>query len=387
MNHRFLNCLLIAFLLISCVDPNDPALFSTVNTLVVDGLITNLNEPQLVRLNQSKADPLTGRFGTIPVRQAIVEVIVDSVQVISFHETEAGRYQAPNDFVGQTGHRYQLRFTLQDGRTYASTTEVMQPVPAIDKVYAQFNPKSLPPAEALKGGYAAAHDFYVDWQDPAGQVNYYRWDWIDWERQEWCQSCRGGLYQIADEQGNLIEDCVNYKFTYPYYDYNCRTPCWEIIRSVGLNLFSDQLSNGKFQQGRRVAQVPVYSKEHCLVEIRQASLTSAAYAYIKKLSDQTQNTGGVADTPASIPVGNVLNRNAPNELVVGYFSASAVSSVRFWLNRADATGFAPGLYEAFNDGRTPITEPSSSGRYRPPLAVCVPGDSRTPIKPDGWRDK
>lgn len=387
MSYRFISCLIGAFLLAGCVDPDDPALFGTVNTLVVDGLITNLIEPQLVRLNQSKADPLTGRFGTIPVRQATVEVIVDSAQVIPFHETEAGRYQAPSDFVGQVGHRYQLRFTLQDGHAYASTTEVMRPVPAIDKVAAQYNPKSLSPAEQLKGGYAAAHDFYIDWQDPASQTNYYRWDWIDWERQEWCRTCHGGLYQIMDSQGNLIEDCVNSQYGNFSYDYNCRTPCWEIIHGIGLNLFSDQYTNGNKQQGWRVAQIPIYSKEHCLVEIRQSSLTPTAYTYLKRLSDQTQKAGGVADTPASIPVGNVGNRKMPNELVVGYFSASAVSSVRYWLTRSDAPGFAPGLYQAFNDGNDPVNEPSNFGRYRPPLAVCVLSDSRTPVRPDGWRDK
>ncbi|GAB3954163.1 hypothetical protein GCM10028805_39130 [Spirosoma harenae] len=380
-----LKFLLLIYLLTGCVDPDGALVFSRVNTIVVDGVITNLAEPQLIRLNQSKADPLTGRYGTIPLSKAAVDVVVDSMEVIRFQETDPGRYQAPDGFIGQIGHSYQLRFVLSDGRSYESTQQVMQAVPPIARVYATFNSKSLAPAQQLDGGYVAAHDFFIDWQDPVNQHNYYRWDWIDWERQEWCHSCHGGLYQITDANGNLIEDCVNEKFTYPYYDYNCRTACWEIIHSSQLNVLDDVYSNGGTVKARLVAQVPLYWKQHCLIEIRQSSLSESAYTYLKKLRDQTQNTGGVADAPGSIPVGNVKNRTTPNELVVGYFTASAVSAQRYWLTRNDAVGFTPGLFKALN-GHDPIGEPSSSARYRPPLAVCAPSDSRTPIKPTGWQD-
>lgn len=375
-----------AFLVpVACVDPLELTLRGTVDVVVVDGTITNLSEPQIIRLNRSRADPLTGRFSTRPLERAAVEVVIDSTAVIAFQEMEAGRYQAPDEFVGQIGHAYQLRFTLPDGARYKTDQQVMQTVPPIARIRAQFNPNSLSPAQQLSGVYAAAHDFYVDFADPADQRNYYRWDWIDWERQEWCRSCNGGRYFVNDPNGNLLEDCANEQFTYPSYDYNCRTTCWEIIYGNDLNIFNDQNTNGNSIAGRRVAQVPLYSKEHCLVEIRQNSLTSSAYSYFKTLGDQTQRTGGLADTPPAAPIGNVCNRANSTEAVAGYFTASAVTSQRYWLTRSDATGFAPGLFQGLNDGRTPTNEQSIE-RFRPPLAVCVPSDTRTPVKPDGWRD-
>lgn len=323
-------CLGVSLVPVSCVDPLDLSLRATVNVVVVDGTITNLTEPQIIRLNRSRADPLTGRFSTTPLAKAQVAVVVDSTAVIAFYETEAGRYQAPDGFVGQVGHRHQLRFTLSDGTThYESDQQTMQAVPPITTVRARFNPNSLSPAQQLTGGYAAAHDFYVDFTDPIDQRNYYRWDWIDWERQEWCRSCNGGLYQINDAKGNLIEDCMNNQFTYPSYDYNCRTTCWEIVYGNDLRVFSDQNTNGNPIAGYRVAQVPLYSKERCLVEIRQNSLTPSAYSYFKTLSDQTQRTGGLADTPPAAPIGNVRNRANPVEVVAGYFTTSAVTSQRY----------------------------------------------------------
>ena len=379
-------CLPVALLSLACVDPAETAFNATVNVVVVDGTITNVSGAQTIQLNRSQADPFTGRFSTTPLGRAQVEIVVDSVRVVLFGETGVGRYEAPAGFVGQVGHAYQLRFTLPGGARYESDQQLMQPVPPIARLQARFNPNSLSPAQQLQGSYAAAHDFYVDINDPADQRNYYRWEWIDWERQEWCRTCNGGLYFVNDATGNLLENCVAINSGGPLtYDYNCRTTCWEIVNGNDLSLFSDQNTNGSRIAGRRVAQVPLYSKERCLIEIRQNSLTPAAYSYFKTLGDQTQRTGGIADTPPAAPIGNVGNRANPAEAVAGYFTASAVTSQRYWLTRSDAVGFAPGLFQGLNGGRNPVNE-QSLVRDRPPLAVCVPSDTRTPVKPEGWRE-
>src|SRR4051812_46887509 len=102
---------IIFLFMVSCVDSVDILNRGTVNVVVVEGTITNLSEPQVIRLNRSKADPLTGRFGSTPLTRVTVSVIVDSSQVISFTESDSGTYEAPNDFIGKIGHSYQLQFT------------------------------------------------------------------------------------------------------------------------------------------------------------------------------------------------------------------------------------------------------------------------------------
>lgn len=383
---KWLMCLGTSVSLLACVDPVESTINSSLNVLIVDATITDKAEPQIIRLNRSQADLLSGRFGYVPVTKANVQLVMDSVQVVSAPETTDGRYQLPADFKGQVGHVYQLKFTLPDGTRYESAPEQLKPVAPIGQVRVRFNPASLNAIERLNNIYSAAHDFYVDFADPADQTNYYRWEWVDWERQEWCRTCSGGLYQIRDAQGNLIEDCVNYNFnsSYTAYDYNCRTTCWEILSSNNLVVFSDQFSNGNPVKGLLVGRIPLYSKEPCLVEIRQSSLTKTAYNYLKRLNDETQAAGGVAGGQPALLVGNVYNVARRNEPVVGFFTVSSVSSVRYWLPRTDATGIAPGLFQALN-GHAPFNEPSS-GRDRPPLAVCLSSDSRTPFKPEGWQE-
>ncbi len=407
--------LFIGLFATACVAPFEQTLSERVNLIVVEGTLTNLDEPQSIRLNRSKSDSLTGRFGSLPLTGLPVEIVMDSAQVIVLHETEAGHYQAPDGFRGQVGHRYQLRFTLKDGTRYESNQEVMPAVPAIDRVSARFNPTSLP-AQLYNGTinqYRGAHEVSVDWQDPADVHNYYRWDWQLWERQDWCHTCIQGFYEAYDpnEPTKRFEDCYappQFQFLgdnyggYVYYfvnDYPCRTRCWEILYNTGLNVFDDRYSNGGRIEGRGIARIPYYQSSGCLIEIRQSSLTPEAYTYFSLFQVQTQNAGGIADTPPTALGGNVKNKANDRENVVGYFTASAVSARRYWIDRNDATGQPQGLFEALN-GRLPSREEAidpNTGKGKPkdpligvvpkePAALCVPSDSRTPVKPEGWRD-
>jgi hypothetical protein len=428
------NYLLIIPLLTGCVDAYEPKFKSTVNVVVVDGTITNLAEPQTVWLNRSKADSVTGRFGNAPITAAQVEVIVNGSQVVKLTETAIGKYELPRGFQGNVGSSYQLRFRLEDGTQYESKAEVLQAAPPISTINVQFNTQSLPPFQMK--GFRAAHDFYLDTQDPAGEQNFYRWDWALYEKQDWCRSCSQGVYSVTTilpktyfynyfvAGKELLEDC----FVPPYdpspgapqvnkapftYDYRCRTQCWEIIRNYNLNLFDDALTNGGAISARKVAQIPYYDHNPCLVEIRQSALSKAAFRYFKLVEAQTQNTGGLADTPPAAPIGNIYNVANRNEAVVGYFGASGVSTVRYWLDRKDANippygakdekgDYLTGIEELFfalND-RRPNPEPTPpytgerpepaiqiwGGPPRVPTAICIESDGRTANKPVGWRD-
>lgn len=418
-------------LLVACVDPIDLPISATVNVVVVDGTITNLPEAQIIRINRSKSDPLTGRFGSTPITKAVVDVLVDSIQVIPCHETEAGSYQLPSDFKGQIGRSYQVKITLSDGTHYESTQQVMVPVPPISRVSSRFNPASLSATLPLDGGYRAGHDVFIDWQDPANQRNFYRWEWKLWEKQSWCRSCQQGIYAMNSilphtykdgtfyVSGNdTYENCfIPVKYIEPgqprfydelyVYDYPCRTECWEILYSNSLNVFDDQYNNGNLIKNRPVAQIPYYDSTACLVEIRQLSLTQQAHAYFKRFQDQTQNTNGLTDSPPSAPVGNIRNTANLQEPVVGYFTASAVSATRHWIDRKDVKGLPFGQTDPTGPSKLPgselfyslnLRQPNPEPIYpypnvriyggppRPVTAICVPSDSRTPFKPDGWQD-
>ncbi len=78
-----------------------------------------------------------------------------------------------------------------------------------------------------------------------------------------------------------------------------------------------------------MATIPFYTHNPGLVEIRQTSLTADAYRYYSLFQQQTQNTGGLADTPPSALAGNVHNVANKREVVVGFFTASVIASSRY----------------------------------------------------------
>jgi len=386
---RWLWAALLGAGLAACVEPYALRAPQVVDLLVVEGTLTDLPEPQFVRLSVSKGDSLTGLPGTQPVDGAQVEVVVDSSQTVALRQTGAGIYQLPDGFRGRAGRRYQLRFQLRDGSRYASSVETLPAVPPILKVYDRFSPQRI--STGPEGVLQAANEVFLDTQDPPGERNQYRWDWTLWERQEICHSCQNGQYYEYDASGKLVDGCIAdprvpgaFYETY-FWDYRCKTHCWEILFSAQLNVFADTFTNGGPLTGWRVARIPFYQNTPALIEIRQSSLTAGAYRYYKLLDDQTQKTGGLADTPPAPLVGNVRNLTNEREVVVGYFTASAVATVRYSIDRRENTGATLGLFEALNQ-RKPRVEAGSPIRGRPPLTTCEPSTSRTPVKPEGWKD-
>ena len=420
-------------LLATCVDRLELSLPQQTNIIVVDGLINDLPEPQIIQLSRAQTDSVTGRFGVKAITQATVEVLVDSALVIPCHETTDGRYQLPADFRGQPGHAYQLRFTLRNGSTYASTQQRMPAVPPIQRVALRFNPTSFP--RGILEDFQAGFEVLVDVQDPPNQPNYYRWDWKLWEKQAWCQSCQQSYYMtnqlklvssypnilIYQTQPELLENCFGApspslfggNFTpLPIFftnSYTCRTECWDIIASTMINIFSDSYSNGGLITNRNIGQIPYYTQNPALVEVGQTALTPEAYRYFSLLGEQTQRSGGLADGPPTAIIGNIKNLTNQQERLVGYFSAGARSSVRYWLDKKEATGPAYGSVYYDVDKKLTLPVPGEqqlfyalnrdlprreaylnftilgSGSIRPPSALCLPGEGRTPIEPLGWK--
>ncbi|MCY7351479.1 MAG: DUF4249 domain-containing protein [Cytophagaceae bacterium] len=368
----------------ACVDPYEPKLTLTAEVLVVDGVLTDIAEKQTVKIGRSRV--FNRNFAsTVAVRGAQVEVLVNGTPGIKLNESivTPGTYELPEGFRGQAGSRYQLRFQLPDGKHYESSVETMPTGPKIGKVYDAFDSQGIANAERTR--FTPANLIYIDTQDPADERNFYQWRWTLWEQQVYCASCQRGIFISTNDltgDGNCRTD--NTLPVNNFFDYDCISPCWDIIRGVELNLFADVYGNGRPLTGRLVAKIPLYHRQPALVEIRQYALTPGAYRYFKLFEDQTQNTGGLADTPPSPIVGNVRSLDVSSENVVGYFSASSVSGVRYWLDRRNTSGTGIGLLLTLF-GHAPNPEPATPFPLRPPPARCVPSDTRTPIKPEGWR--
>lgn len=382
----------------ACVDPYGINIKGSKGNLIVEGTLNNLNEQGGIRI--ARTDPqsefISSEFSKtiftlsqeqFPETGALVSVVVNGAETIFLSEVSPGFYKYPDNFKGEIGNSYQLKISRTNGDNYSSSLDKMLPVAPIDNYFEEFNPDGTG-IRTTNGQQLASNDIYVDYSDPANEQNFYQWEWTSWELKQYCATCRQGRYnQYEIEEGVNTGDCFRDLILNPndVYDYTCQESSWQIFRNSEILIFSDAFTNGQPQKAKRVAQIPLYQSNPCLVSIRQSSLQANAYRYFKLLEDQAINTGTLADTPPAPIRGNVFNDEDDTEPVLGYFVVSAAAEERINLSRSNARGgVINGLFFVLNN-REAILEPTSSERIDIPLALCKETENTTSIMPKGWR--
>lgn len=364
--------LCICILFYACVEPYDLGVQQERKILTVDATITDLADEQTVKIIESFSS--SNVVYAIPVTKAKVEIVINNSERVPLTERTGGVYVLPISFHTRVGEKYKLAFQKEDGTKYESTEERQSDVSDITKVYDEFKTDGL----KTNSGDKPAHYVYIDSNDPASEKNNYMWTWKLWERQSVCMTCTGGRYFLNPAPARCRTES---SFADVTYDYGCNGACWQIFYNTDLNVFSDVFSNGQPILGRLIGKIPYYSANGALLEIKQQSISSSAYQYLKLLANQVQDNGSLVDTPPAAIIGNVKNVAKPDEAVAGFFMVTSVRSKKYWLDKANASG----LITPIGVIDHPVNfEPSGVDPTRPPLAPCEESRVRTRFKPDGW---
>lgn len=380
MKKRFLVFfLLIGLWLNACVEPFELDVVSEIEILTVDAKLTDLPEPQFFTITTSVNNK--GNAYSVPLEKLKAKVQINGTETIALTEQKPGVYYFPASFTTKAGNTYQLFFEKPDGTQYESLVEAMPLAPEISNVHNEFEPKGVVDFE---GAQQPAHYVYIDTNDPGETQNNYIWTYKHYERQYFCASCYESRYYLKPTPGCYPDPF--YTNTKRRTDYACDGKCWDIFYNPQLEVMSDVFFNGKAVINKLIAKVPYYSVEGCLVEISQQCVSGNAYHYIKLLSDLTQHTGTLVDTPPAAIIGNIKNLKNPEEKIAGFFMVSSIRKSLYWLDRKNATT-APISFGLL--GHQPIYEPSSipPDPPRPPLALCIESRYRTPKQPAGWRNE
>jgi hypothetical protein len=372
----------LIFFIVSCIEPFEIAYNTTENVLLVEAVVDNLDnrEPIIIR----SSTPSSYGTSTIePVKGLQVTVLVNGGESKQYTESKVdpGNYFAPNGFVAEAGKNYQLVLKMPNGTKYVSTSQKINEGLPIKKLYQKFETTGGKPIDR---NFKAFHNIYLDTDDIPGKGNNYIWTWKLYEKQDVCRSCepQERYYPNPAPEGKCVKDLPNF-LARQIYDYFCDGNCWEIIHSRKINIMNDDFSDGKTITGRLVDQIPYYQYKSALIEVTQSTLNNEGYRYYKILADQSQNTGGLADTPPASLIGNISNESNSKEAIAGFFRVAKVSRKTYWIDREDVPdkSIKPlGLL----GGRDISPEPSGTDTTRPPYALCIPSYSRTNVKPLGW---
>jgi hypothetical protein len=362
-------CLFLILLLSSCVEEytNNPTLSSEI--LIVDGLITNQLDADTIAVSYSKGRAFDVEI--VPVKNCKITILSDEGQVYNLQEDADGKYYTPSNMVRQIGKSYKLKLSIPNGDNYESNFEKMTEVP-VPKVYDVFDEKAIlnPKGNIFRKG----NKVYINFQDPPEVSNKYLFRYKYYEQIAICKTC----YNSRVLQGT---DCeyIELKKYYPFFDYVCKGDCWDIYYDNSINIFSDEYSNGKLINGLLIGSIPYVNYTGALMEIKQYSISTEGYRFYNLLYLQGQKTGSLTDTPPSPIVGNIRNIDNPQRIVTGFFGASAVSSIKYTVDRKKNIGSAEEYL-----GHSPVTENAPELGRVAPEALCIESKTRTKIKPIGW---
>ena len=305
-------------MLYTCIDPYTPNLSEYASLLVVDGLITNSDISNTVRLSrtfqQQNSSPSM-------VSDATVYITDDTENSFNLANKGNGIYKTDSlEFKGIPGRTYVLHVQTTDGEEFESDPCMMYPVQEIDSIYFEKD------QQFFSNGTQAAEGIMIYLDSKGGLGNpYYRW---------------------------TFDETWKFKVPYPkMYDY-IKTPgkpnapvfrpvkevkefCWKnnqsgevLIRSIG------EVNDGKVMK-QPVSFIATGQTDRLLIQysilVKQYSVSKQEYDFWNNLK-QVNETGNdiFAKQPYSV-ISNIHNTKNPNERVLGYFQISAISQKRKYI--------------------------------------------------------
>lgn len=298
---------------VGCIDPVSFRYNGQVEHLAVQATFTNKKGIQMVRLSISS--PFGSPYNNYETN-AKVSIISKEGENYLFKHSASGKYLSEKEIEAIPGHTYTLR--IQRGeKTYESKPVTLlkaENIIPIDTIKLKFATRYAIVKGAKDKKLLPGYDIIVDFKDPVGIENYYRWSFAQ-------------TYEVETQPEN-------------YVDYTCRgcprpAPkqcckyCWvkesdEILESTA----NDWLRDGQLIREQRVMFIPFYQYMNRKLDltIYQHAISAEAYNFFKALNNQATSTGSMFDAPPTELKGNISNINDENEKVIGFFEASVAST-------------------------------------------------------------
>ena len=301
MTQRIIILTLITFLT-GCITPFVPETEEEKELLVVEGLITD--QPGINTVKLSKSMPFGKKSEAIPLRGCSVYLSDNEGNRYQLDENIPGNYITDaSKFRGRAGLTYTLHIKTGDGSNsinYESYPVEMKPVPPIDSIYYE---KIVLKDDYLNYGGVDACQIYLNTYDPQNLCRYYRWDFDE----TWVL--------------RLLFPVPNIK-------------CWVSDTSKTVTI----KNTAAFDEAKIMRQPITYISNisdrllrKYSISVNQYSLSEEEYIYWEKIKNLTDDTGGLYDIiPASVP-SNIFCVENQSERVLGYFSVSAKTSKRVFI--------------------------------------------------------
>jgi len=309
---------LLLILISGCIYDYKPKIEKYENLLVVYGILTDREGPHVVKLSRSSEIN-----NLVPVWEtdANVTLIQEGQSPIVLEETLEGTYSTSRDFVGVIGERYKIHILTNNGSEYESEYVVLQDIPEIGSVYAEYEEKPTTDIDNDLHGY----QFFIDTDASNTEVEYFRWDMVEtWEFKM--------PYNVVKLwTGDTFIDsilpivCYREEKVKEFFISSSNEYSSNLIKRFPLNYVSDETF-------RLSAKYSLF--------VNQYALSKESYFYWKNQITNNQQQGGLYDSQPFQVIGNIRSITDPNEVVLGIFEASHVTSKRIFVERPENLSFS-----------------------------------------------
>lgn len=214
---------------------------------------------------------------------------------------------------GCIGSSYSLEVIMPDGTEYKSFPEIMPGEFKPDSVI--FNPTRIQEMNEF-GSIVRAKviDVYIRSDVKRIKQNF----WLRWNVET--------VYSIIELSSN---ECNRFESPRTCY-------ISEILNPNDFVLFDSRTNNTESLDSLWIAEkkfFPWYQyRNGQYFNVAQISMTSASYDYWKKIRAVVNPTGSIFDPPPAPVQGNIYNTADESELVLGYFEAITVDTIRAYLS-------------------------------------------------------
>jgi hypothetical protein len=325
--------ILILFVTSQCIEPYSPQpLLTEYNYLVVDGFLINGNKPTVIKLSRTQA-VTNAKLPSVIERNAIVKIEEEAGNKITLNNNNDGTYSVPSMNLN-VSKNYRLTISTEDGKEYASDFVPVNQSPAID---------SLNWTEEVDGIRVSifAHD-------PENKTTYYLWSYDE----TWQYSATDySIYKF--ENGQIVQrELSNEIYT-----------CWKEEGSNNIYLASTAQLSEDVIYNYKLHFVPQESRmllQGYSLLVNQHAISREAFNYWTTLKKNNESFGTVFDRMPSRDLGNIHCESHPEELALGFFSATSISTKRIVILRQELLGphfgYDPSEYSNCKSEIIPLNE-------------------------------
>ncbi len=309
----------------SCIDRVDLSLPASEFPIIVDGMITDAPKEDTVKVRISKAFPVDGAYHPVAGVRDVDVVITDNTgasYVLNEDSVKSIGTYWTTALQGTVGRTYKLSLKTKEGTRFESTPETMLAAGTVDSIYFEVVQRKNKAKDIDEEGF----NVYINAKAAPGSSLRMRWKF-------------DGTYQVNTNPAALTTTDPETGVVTPLA---CSAGCLCCTCYVSEKEESPIMANTTFVGASEMSRVfmryiPINNytfnqKYH--VEITQMEVSQAVYDFYRAVKGQAENASSLFQPPFFELKGNIAPTNN-NNLIVGVFSAAAVSKRSIYILRAD----------------------------------------------------